>query len=233
MQLDFASEYARRTDDEIRLLIKDRHNLVDEARDALDVEVQKRRNNGFRPHVHEPEEPRLHLEENDEDGNEVIVRSRELIFPKICPLCLAPATVVIRISCSDPGSWGLSAAADYLFHLIGYLFRSYSVPFCRACAISVRVRRWVQRLFFLGVIACSAYLAVRYELGAGRLMLVFLCFYVAGIAVWMLFGLSKRWPPAGIEILSNWSSKQRRIQFANPEYEKAFVALNKGTARRK
>jgi hypothetical protein len=44
MHLDFASQYARRSDDEIRLLIKDRHNLVDEARDALDVEVQKRRN---------------------------------------------------------------------------------------------------------------------------------------------------------------------------------------------
>jgi hypothetical protein len=120
----------------------------------------------------------------------------------------------------------LSAAADYLFHLIGYLFRSYSVPFCRACAISFRVRRWVQRLFFTGVIACTAYLTVRYELSAWRFMLVFGCLYLAGLAVWMLFGLSKRWPPAGIEILSNWSSKERRIEFANPEYEKAFVSLN-------
>jgi hypothetical protein len=42
----------------------------------------------------------------------------------------------------------------------------------------------------------------------------------------MLLGLSKRWPPEGIEILSKWSAQERRIEFANPEYEKAFVALN-------
>ena len=53
MRLDFAREYAGRTDDEIRLLLKDRHNLVDEARDALDVEVQKRRSSGFELHVKE------------------------------------------------------------------------------------------------------------------------------------------------------------------------------------
>jgi hypothetical protein len=176
--------------------------------------------------VHEPKEPHIHVDKDDEEGNEVVVHSRELIFPKICPRCLAPANAVVRISCSDQGSGGLSAAADYLFHLIGYLFRSYSVPFCRACAISFRVQRWVQRLFFTGVIACTAYLTVRYELSAWRFMLVFGCLYLAGLAVWMLFGLSKRWPPAGIEILSNWSSKERRIEFANPEYEKAFVSLN-------
>jgi hypothetical protein len=56
--------------------------------------------------------------------------------------------------------------------------------------------------------------------------MVFLCLYLAGVAVWMLLGLSKRWPPEGIEILSKWSAQERRIEFANPEYEKAFVALN-------
>ena len=59
MHLDFASEYARRSDEEIRLLIADRQNLVDEARDALDAEVRKRHRNGFQIHVREPEEPRV------------------------------------------------------------------------------------------------------------------------------------------------------------------------------
>jgi hypothetical protein len=232
MHLDFASEYARRSDEELRLLIKDRHNLVDEARDALDVEVQRRKSNGFQLHVQEPEEPRLHIEEDEEEGNEIIVHSRELIFPKICPRCLAPANAVVRISCNDPGSWGLLAAADYLFHIIGYLFRSYSVPYCRACAISVRVRRWVQRLFFAGVIAWTAYLTVRYELSTWRFMLVFGCLYLVGVAVWMLLELSKRWPPAGVEILSRWTAQERRLQFANPAYEKAFIALNGARPRR-
>jgi hypothetical protein len=69
MNLDFASEYAQRTDDELRLLIQDRDNLVDTARQALDAEVRKRRRNGFQLHVREPEEPRIHVEEDDDDVN--------------------------------------------------------------------------------------------------------------------------------------------------------------------
>jgi hypothetical protein len=227
MHLDFAKQYARRSDEEIRLLINDRHNLVDEARDALDVEVQKRRSNGFQLHVQEPEEPRLHIED-EEQGNVVAVHSRELRFPNICPRCLAPASAEVRISCNGGSSWGLIPAIDIVLGLWRYLFLRYPVPFCRACAVSVRVRRWMQRLFFASVIACTAFLTVRYGLGAWRFILVFSCLYLAGLAVWMLFGLSKRWPPEGIEILSRWSSKERRIEFANSEYEKAFVALNGG-----
>ncbi len=224
MHLGFAGEYARRSDDEIRLLIRDRHNLVDEAREALDSEVHKRKQSGFQIHVQEPAEPRLDIEEDQEEGNVVAVHSRELRFPKICPRCLAPADSIVRISCSG-GSGGF-LGIDLVLGLWRYLFRRYPVSFCRVCAISVRVRRWVQRLFLAGVIACAAYLTVRYELSAWRFMLVFSCLYLVGVAVWMLFGLPKRWPPAGIEILSNWSSKDRRIVFANPEYGKAFVGLN-------
>jgi hypothetical protein len=232
MRLDFASEYARRSDDEIRRLIKDRCNLVDEARDALEVEVQKRRSNGFQLHVQEPEEPRLYVDE-DEEGNEVVVRSRELVFPRICPRCLThEAGSVVRISCASSSSWGFFLAFDFVSGLWGYLFFRYPVPFCRGCAISVRVRRWVQRLFLIGTIAGSVYLGVRYNLGALRWGMMFLCLYLAGVAVWMLLGLSERWPPEGIEILSKWSSKERRIEFASPEYEEAFVALNGGKARR-
>ncbi len=53
MHLDFAGEYARRTDDEIRLLIAERQNLIDEAREALDVEIHKRRSRGFDPDARE------------------------------------------------------------------------------------------------------------------------------------------------------------------------------------
>jgi hypothetical protein len=226
MHLDFVGEYARRTDDEIRLLIADRQNLVDEAREALDAEVHKRRSGGFDPHAREPEEPRVYIEE-DEEGNEVVVRSRELVFPKICPRCLShEAGSVVRISCASSSSWGFFLAFDFVSGLWGYLFFRYPVPFCRACAISVRVRRWVQRLFLAGTIAGSAYLGVKYNLGALRFIVLYLCLYLVGVAVWRLFGLSKRWPPVGIEILSKWSSKERRIEFANPEYEKAFVTLN-------
>jgi hypothetical protein len=58
------------------------------------------------------------------------------------------------------------------------------------------------------------------------------CLYLIGLATWMLFGLSKRWPPAGIKILSKWSARERRLRFANPEYEKAFIELNDNAARR-
>lgn len=227
MDLDFAREYARRSDEEIRLLIKDRHDLVDEARDALDVEVSKRRSNGFQPHVREPEEPRVHVDEDDEDGNEVVVHSCELVFPQICPRCLAPADgAVVRISCNGGSSWGFFPAIDIVLGLWRYLFLRYPVPFCRGCAISVRLRRWVNRLFLAGTIAGSAYLGVRYNLGALRWVVVFLCLYLAGVAVWMLLGLSKRWPPEGIEILSKWSARERRLEFAHVEYERAFITLN-------
>jgi large subunit ribosomal protein L35 len=233
MRLDFAGEYARRTDDEIRLLIQDRHNLIDEARNALDVEVHRRRSNGFQSHVHEPEEPRVHVEEDEEDGNEVVVRSRELVFPKICPRCLAPADVFVRITCDGGSSWSFFPAVDLVLGMWRYLFFRYPVPFCRGCAISVRCRRWFKRLFFAGTIAISGYLAVRYDLSALRFGLVFLCLYLAGFAIWMVLGISERWPPAGIDILSAWSARDRGLQFTHPEYEKAFVALNSGAGQRR
>jgi hypothetical protein len=111
MHLDFASEYVRRSDEEIRLLIADRQNLVDEAREALDAEVRNRRRNGFQTHVRKQEEPRLHVEEDDDDENVVVVHSRELRFPQICPRCLSPARSSVEISCSD-SAWGLFPAFD-------------------------------------------------------------------------------------------------------------------------
>jgi hypothetical protein len=229
MQLDFARVYAGKSDDELRLLIQDRHDLVDEARDALDAEVAKRKRDGFQIHVKEPEEPRLHVEE-DEDGNEVVVHSRDLVFPEICPRCLAPGDAIVRISCLG-GSGGV-LGIDVLLGLWRYLFRRYAVPFCRACAISVRVRRWVQRLFFAGTFAFALYLTGRYGLSFWRFAFVIGCTYMSGFALWMLLGLPKRWPAAGIEILSSWSAKDRRLEFAKPEYEKAFVALNGRKHRR-
>lgn len=228
MHLDFAKQYAGRSDDEIRRLIQDRHNLIDEARDALDVEVQKRKSSGFQLHVLEPGEPRLDIEEDEEEGNVVAVHSQELRFPKICPRCLAPASAVVRIRAVAAVAGVSCLRIDIVLGLWRYLFRRYPVPFCRACAISVRVRRWLQRLFLTGVIACAVFLAVRYRYGVWRFMLVFGCLYLVGVAVWMLLELPKRWPPEGMEILSRWSSKERRIAFANPEYEKTFVALNDG-----
>ena len=232
MHLDFASEYARRSDDEIRLLIKDRHDLVDEARDALDVEVHKRRSDGFQPYVKEPEEPRVHVEEDDE-GNKVVVYSRELIFPKICPRCLShEAESIVKISCASASSRGLVLAFDFVSGLWAYLFFRYPVPFCRSCATSVRVRRWTEMALILIAIAGSLYAAIHFHLSALVLLLVLIGLFAVGGLLWKLLDLSKRWPPEGIEILSKWSVRDRRLVFANPAYEKAFVALNKGTARR-
>ena len=232
MHLDFASEYARRSDEEIRLLIADRQNLVDEARDALDAEVRKRHRNGFQIHVREPEEPRVHVEEDDDDENAVVVHSRELSFPQLCPRCLAPADRFVRISCDGGSSWGLIPIVDYALGLWRYLFSRYPVPFCNKCAVSVRLRRWVERLFILAVPAGSVYLLMRYHMGVFGFLVTCICFYAAGFGIWILSGMPKRWAPAGIEILSGWSSKDRRLAFANIEYEKAFVAVNGRRARR-
>lgn len=218
MHLDFASEYAKRSDDELRLLVKDRSNLVDEARDALDAEVHKRRSSGFDPHAHEPEEPRVHVDEDDEEGNEVVVRSRKLFFPNICPRCLAPAEVTFRIVC--PGSsWGI-------FPVFRYLFFSYPVPFCWKCATSMRLRSWA--LWALGVIAgaFAIYTTEHFHLSALIFLLILIGLFALGGLIWKLFDLSKRWPREGIEILSNWSARERRLEFANPAYEKSFIALN-------
>lgn len=230
MHVDFASEYARRSDEELRLLIQDRHNLVDVARDALDAEVHKRKITGFQVQAYEPVEPRLEVEQ-DESGNEIVVHSRDLKFPKICPRCLEAADSAIRVVCNDTSSWLLPVGFDYLFRLLRYLFSSYSVPFCRACAISVRVRRWVQRLFWAGVLACSAYVGMRYELSAWRFLLVCLCSCLPGIAMWKMFEFSKRWPAEGVTIAGGCSADDRRLEFANSGYEKAFVAQNGSSER--
>jgi hypothetical protein len=232
MHLDFAREYARRSDDELRLLIKDRHNLVDEARDALDVEVHTRRSTGFQPHVREPEEPRVHVEEDDEDCNEVVVHSRGLFFPNICPRCLAPANRVVRISCDGGSSWGLIPALDLVIGLWRYLFFRYPVPFCRSCAISVRVRRWMGRAFVLIAIAGSIYTVEHFHLRTLIFLLILIGLFALAGTAWKLLNLSKRWPPAGIEILNQWSARERRLQFANPAYEKAFIAINGGKTSR-
>jgi hypothetical protein len=222
MHLDFASEYARRSDEEIRLLIKDRHNLVDQAQEPLDVEVHKRRSNGFQPQVHEPEEPRVHVEEDDEEGNEVLVHSREILFPKICPRCLSPAAKsTVRISCAG-GSWGFIPVLG----LWRYLFLRYPVPFCRKCATSVRLRRWLTRAFLLIAVAASVYASEDARHPRLTFWLILIGSSVLGGLFWKLLNISKRWPPEGIEILSSWSSPNRRLQFANPAYERAFVAIN-------
>jgi hypothetical protein len=227
MHLDFASEYARRSDDEIRLVIKDRHNLVDEARDALDVEIHKRRSKGFDPDAREPEEPRVQVEEDEEEGNEVVVRSRELVFPKMCPRCLShEARFIVKISCASASSGGLVLAFDFVSGLWGYLFFRYPVPFCRNCARSVRVRRRTEMALILIAIAGSLYAAIHFHLPALVLLLVPIGLFVVGGFLWKLLNLSKRWPPEGIEILSRWSARDRRLVFANPEYEKAFIAMN-------
>jgi hypothetical protein len=221
MRLDFPSEYARRSDDELRLLIKDRQNLVDEARDALDVEVHKRRNNGFDPHAREPEEPRVHVEE-DEEGNEVVVHSRELLFPKICPRCMSPtAESTVRISCNGTSFF-------LVMDLWRYLFLRYPVPFCRTCARSVRVRRWTVRALILIACGGSIYASERSRRPTLTFLLTLVGLFALSGLAWKLLNLTKRWPPAGIEIMSLWSDQDRRLEFANPAYEKAFIALNGG-----
>jgi hypothetical protein len=218
MHLDFAREYARRTDDEIRLLIPDRHNLVNEARDALDVEIHKRRSRGFDPDAREAEKPRVHVEEDKEEGNEVVVRSRELVFPKICPRCLSPADGAIRMVC--PGSsWSI-------LPVLRYLFCSYSVPFCRRCARSVGLRRWAERILYMFAGAGLFVVFLRFHLSGLAFGFTLLAVFFGAALIWKQIDRSKRWPPAGIEILSKWSAQERRLQFANPAYEKAFIALN-------
>jgi hypothetical protein len=227
MHPDFAREYARRTDDELRLLVKDRHNLVDEARDALDVEVRKRRSNGFDPHAREPEEPRVHVEEDDEEGNEVVVRSRELVFPKMCPRCLAPADRFVRISCGDSSFWIWFPALG----LWGYLFFRYPVPFCRSCAMSVRWRRWIERALVVIAAIGSIYTVEHFHLSTLILLLILYGVFALAAMISMFLDRSKQWQPPGIEILSNWAAQERRLQFANAAYEKAFIAMNGGKAR--
>jgi hypothetical protein len=229
MHLDFASEYARRSDEEIRLLIADRQNLVDEAREALDVEIHKRRSRGFDPDAREAGEPRVHVEEDEEEGNEVVVCSRELVFPKICPRCLSrKAESIVRISCASASSRGFILAFDFVSGLWGRLFFRYSVPFCRSCATSVRVRRCTETALILIAIAGYLYAAEHFRLSFFVCLMILILFIALGGMVWRLLDLSKRWPPAGIEILSKWSARERRLQFANPAYEKAFIALNGG-----
>jgi hypothetical protein len=84
----------------------------------------------------------------------------------------------------------------------------------------------------LVAIAGSLYAAIHFHLSALVLLLVLIGLFAVGGLLWKLLDLSKRWPPDGIEILSKWSARERRLQFANPAYEKAFIALNGARPRR-
>jgi hypothetical protein len=90
----------------------------------------------------------------------------------------------------------------------------------------MRLRGWA--LWVLGVTAgaFAIYTTEHFHLSALIFLLILIGLFALGGLIWKLCDLSKRWPPAGIEILSNWSARERRLEFANPEYEKAFSALN-------
>jgi hypothetical protein len=116
--------------------------------------------------------------------------------------------------------------------MVRYLFFSYRVPFCRKCAISMRLHSCA--LWVLGGIATAFSIDTteRFHLSALIFWLILIGLFASGVLLWKLFDLSRRWPPAGIEISSKWSARERRLEFANPEYEKAFVTLNGRETRR-
>lgn len=95
--------------------------------------------------------------------------------------------------------------------------------------MSVKVHRWTERAFFLIVICGYVYAVERLRLSFFVCLMVLIVFFALGGLIWKFLNLSKRWPPAGIEILSKWSARERRLEFKNSEYEKAFIALNGGT----
>jgi hypothetical protein len=96
MNLDFAKEYSRKSDAELMLILKDQANLVPTARYALQAEISNRRlaTDGLES---EPALARRGVTQSAD--NEVVVNSKTLLFPKMCPRCLAPGgESLVRIS---------------------------------------------------------------------------------------------------------------------------------------
>lgn len=199
MQLDFAAEYARRSDDELRLLLEDRSNLLPVAQAALDTEIAKRQRHGFQAMADDDDLVQVDPEQKDQ----IVVYSRSLTFPPVCPNCAGPAHDHVKISCASDS---LSAFFP-MIRLWRYLFCRYRVPFCGACAYSLSLRRWLERTYFFVVIAVAIYVAK----GFHSPRLVFL------LTTGILYLLGA---------ISSWSSEERRIRFANPEYQTAFAFVN-------
>lgn len=217
--LDFVAEYANRSDDELRLLIKDRGDLVPRAQIALDAEIARRLPNGFQTEVDDGPFAQPDPEQHDC----VVVYSRSLIFPHICPNCATSASDYVRISCA-------SDFVETFFPIIRiwrYLFSRYRVPFCAACANAISIRKWLQITFFFVALALTVYIAQHAHSWRLAFFVTLSVLYGIGGLLWKLTHLSERWPPPAIEILSSWSANERCVQLENAEYRAAFLQANR------
>ncbi len=224
MDTDFAHEYARKTDADLILLLRDKNNLLPLAQTALQVELSRRKLTEKSFQDDEPvavEEP-----EFDESENTVAINAERLRFPKICPRCLSRETdSIVRISYQ----WDSLAIWFQVVAIWRYVFSRCPVPFCSKCARSILLRRSVINVGFISLLV----IFIVYDGKHGLLLL----FAIAGAAwaLWILLGMRKRWPGEGIEILSRYRDRQVCFEFSQPEYQAEFIKLNRsdrGSAHR-
>jgi hypothetical protein len=220
VNLDFAAEYAKKSDAELRLLLQDWAHLVQPARDALQVELSRRQ----LPAISGVSDETLDEEASGyDDGDAVVVSSSNLRFPQICPRCLNPI---------DGAFVKISSPRDFLssfFPIIAiwrYLFSLYSVPFCRRCAHSLRIRKWVIRLMIVGIGILSFVISEKFSKDTLAFLACLIIFGVTALGLWKLFGIEKRWPGAGITILRD-SYETVELEFAQSAYQAEFVKLNR------
>lgn len=220
MEFDFVKEYSGKSDSDLILLFNDRKNLVATAREALQVELAKR---GLNEASLQADAPVAETRLSHEDANSIVVNSKQLKFPQICPRCLAASDkAIIRIS---PGQdfWGVRFPIVALWR---YLFSRYRVPFCSRCARSIHLRRWTIRL---GVIAIAlGCLALSSAAGISGIAATFLLLTGLGTGwgVWKLLRVDRRWPGEGVEITSRPNDAFVRLLFKQSRYQEEFTKLN-------
>jgi hypothetical protein len=218
MDLDFAKEYSRKSDLELMLIWRDQNDLVPIARSALQAELSRRK---LTADSLQSGPVFVKSKQRREIENAVEVNSKQLLFPQICPRCLAPTTAHVRIS---PGGdfWSI------WFPVVAfsrYLFSRHRVPFCAKCASSVHFRRWTIRLSFFAIILFCLMLRADGITGVSSSFFAVLIFGIAW-GIWKLLGIDKRWPAEGIEIISAPNDSSVRLLFKQPQYQTEFVKLN-------
>ena len=214
---DFVASYAGMSDADLAQVAEDVRDLQPAAREALQVELGRRKLNVQALHAELASEDDARLLEAGVVG----VRAGKFNAPKLCPNCMATGatervTISRRTAILSPPPW----------RLLGFLTRKgYPFFFCEQCAETIRWTRKARlALVVASIVAMTVLLFLRSRLLGDGAFFAFFFFFVAaeyGPALIRSRALSS------VEVVSQDAGGFIRFKFRNQQYAEAFLEANR------
>jgi hypothetical protein len=159
-----------------------------------------------------------------ESDEGVVVRSNTVKFPPFCPACLSPSPAVpVKIR-------SLDGQSKYRIVYQTYKVRYFEIPFCRSCALKIRLSRIVLTCSII-IMSVAVYLGIlSFAPNASGLITVFLFLLVAlplcliGNFIAKKFGL--QWDN-GVSMLNSADANFNHFSFTNRTYLDKFLEANR------